>query len=377
MRVLFTQPYVPHYRVPLFDELDARLRESGHSLIVASSVPRGSQALRRDNGTGAWSTIVPEFSVATPTGLLRYRRGLAGLIRTSDICVMELDVGNLNAWSAAVRRRRRPLILWGHGKSFTGPSDPASQRLKAVLAHHATHIMTYSESGRRHLVTLGVPADRVTAVGNSTDTHTLRRLSAARRTRPLDRSEAFDGLLLRDRVVAAYVGGLDGDKRIPFLLEAADAAHTVDPRFMLLVAGSGSDEDLVRRAVAGGHVAWIPRADAAALVDIALVSRTIWMPGRVGLIAVDAMALGVPIVTTPFPYHAPEFEFLTPGRDVHLLPDTPAEFAKAALLIAALPHTCASVADLPAISAVADSMCQVIDTCLSSRQPPARALLRR
>ena len=35
------------------------------------------------------------------------------------------------------------------------------------------------------------------------------------------------------------------------------------------------------------------------------------IPGRVGLVAVDALALGLPVVTTDFPHHAPEVEYLT------------------------------------------------------------------
>ena len=35
-------------------------------------------------------------------------------------------------------------------------------------------------------------------------------------------------------------------------------------------------------------------------------------PGRVGLVAVDSFALGLPIATTEWQLHAPEFDYLVP-----------------------------------------------------------------
>jgi hypothetical protein len=63
------------------------------------------------------------------------------------------------------------------------------------------------------------------------------------------------------------------------------------------------------------------------------VSSAIWMPGRVGLVAVDALALGLPVLTTHFPFHAPELEYLVEGRSVHFLPAIAENFASEALAI--------------------------------------------
>lgn len=339
MRVLYAQPYVPEYRRRLFDELAARLEDGGDSLVVASGTPSGQQALRRDTARGRWQVELPSRSLATPLGEFKYRSGLRPLLRAADACVMELDVGNLNAWLALTDRDRPPLVLWGHGKSYTTPGRRLPERLKVLMARRADHVMTYSPSGREHLLARGLAPESVTAVGNSTDTRALRRALAERRTRPLDRAESFGGLPVRGRTVAMFVGGLDGDKRIPFLVEAARAAHRLDPRFLLLVAGSGADAGLVRQAAEEGCLAWIPTADHDALADLAAVSRALWMPGRVGLVAVDAMALEVPVFSTDFPYHAPEFEFLTAGVNLHVLPDDPLGYARQALLAMQAPDT--------------------------------------
>jgi hypothetical protein len=47
---------------------------------------------------------------------------------------------------------------------------------------------------------------------------------------------------------------------------------------------------------------------------IGYVSSGILSPGRIGLVAVDALVLGVPILTTDWPFHAPEVEVLVEGQ---------------------------------------------------------------
>jgi hypothetical protein len=61
------------------------------------------------------------------------------------------------------------------------------------------------------------------------------------------------------------------------------------------------------------------------------VGGAILMPGRIGLVAVDALALKLPVLTTDWKYHAPEAEYLAEGHSMHILPNDPYEFAKSAI----------------------------------------------
>ncbi|WP_285597958.1 glycosyltransferase [Kineosporia sp. NBRC 101731] len=227
--------------------------------------------------------------------------------------------------------------------------------------------MTYTASGRAHLISAGVPATQVTAVGNSTDTAVLQERLHQRRLRDLSVSETF-GLKISGRTVAMYAGGLDGDKRVPFLTEASAAAHRLDERFLLLVAGSGEEESLLKPGIAAGYISHMRRADATELADMAAVSKALWMPGRVGLVAVDAMALQIPVFSTPFPHHAPEYDFLTPGTDLQILTDSPDSFAEEALSHMAngpgLLHRRSSQ-PVPNINDVVSNMMTVIDLTIS------------
>nr|UXN29726.1 hypothetical protein N8D75_05440 [Curtobacterium flaccumfaciens] len=55
----------------------------------------------------------------------------------------------------------------------------------------------------------------------------------------------------------------------------------------------------------------------------------IFNPGRVGLIAPESFALGLPIVTAESAFHAPEFEYLRPGVDSIATNDSPEALAEA------------------------------------------------
>ncbi len=77
--------------------------------------------------------------------------------------------------------------------------------------------------------------------------------------------------------------------------------------------------------------------------------------------AVDALALGLPIFTTSYRYHAPEAEFLRAGERV-TLPDEPQAFAERALSrMAELPIGDRILrSDIPTIESVSQNFADVV-----------------
>jgi glycosyltransferase involved in cell wall biosynthesis len=232
------------------------------------------------------------------------------------------------------------------------------------LAKRVDHVMTYAPSGRDYLITRGhVPAERITAIGNSTDTAALRsQLMSIQPQRGAELRAQFGA-----GPVALFVGGLDASKRVDFLLKAFMEARRLNPDFRLIVAGRGELEADVRRlAAADSHLEYLPGATGQRLAELAYVSDVVWMPGRVGLVAVDALALGLSLHTTNFEFHAPEIEFLRPG-EVAYLPDDPRKYASESLeLIGTHPRTKQFRDDIPSVQAVARSMFAVISATLGA-----------
>jgi hypothetical protein len=54
-------------------------------------------------------------------------------------------------------------------------------------------------------------------------------------------------------------------------------------------------------------------------------------PGRVGLVAVESLVLSLPIVTTEWPFHAPEIDYLTEGHNLFFSNPTAESFAQSAM----------------------------------------------
>jgi glycosyltransferase involved in cell wall biosynthesis len=134
---------------------------------------------------------------------------------------------------------------------------------------------------------------------------------------------------------ALYLGGLDAPKRIPFLLDTARRIAQELPDFRLLVAGDGPERTLVETAAScpGSAVIAVGRAVGRNAALLGAVSDIMLMPGRVGLCAVDSFALRTPIVTTAWPWHAPEFEYLTDGGNAVVAPDDPGAYSAAAVAL--------------------------------------------
>ncbi|WP_183042330.1 glycosyltransferase [Microbacterium sp. AG1240] len=196
--------------------------------------------------------------------------------------------------------------------------------LERMLMKRSDQVFAYTPGGAEFARESGVNLDRITTVMNTLDT------SYASQALAPDTVLAFRerwGLRPGERVYG-YIGGLDASKRVGFLAESLDRLWEIDRSARVLVAGEGRDADLLSSHVNRGQVVRLGFADNSTKAAIGAVSSAILMPGRIGLIACDALALGVPLVSTRWPFHAPEAEYLQEGDSVFYAADEPADFAR-------------------------------------------------
>ncbi|MGW0988049.1 glycosyltransferase family 4 protein [Streptomyces sp. NPDC002486] len=339
-RVVVVQPYVPGYRTSFFDRLQTRLAAEGVELEVLHGPASAHQAERRDAASCACATHVDTRRVALPGGRSLLWHRVQRRAASADLVVLEQALHNLEAYSLLLRSTSRPrcaprVAFWGHGRTYTKRPSRVEAVAKGALTRLGSWFFAYTDGGAAHVASRGFPRDRITVVRNSVDTAELVA-ARARAVRP-GTPEYAEAALLRERYgltegrTALYLGGLDAPKRIPFLLECADRIAAELPGFRLLVAGDGADRRLVDAAAGrpGSPVVAVGRRGGASAGPLGAVGDVMLMPGRVGLCAVDSFALRTPVVTTDWPWHAPEFEYLADGRNALVAPDDPTAYVGA------------------------------------------------
>lgn len=330
-RVAIIQPYVPEYRVALWSSVIEELAEKGIEAKVfwgASRHTLDAISVRGDLTTPTWSVRVPAFELRWSRHFppVVFRRLPAGWRRPA-VLLTEMQVTNANAWVAALRSIQ--IVTMGHGASGTTTQSQLSNLLESRQNRLAKHVLTYTPEGRNTVKTLtGLPLERITSFDNATDTDRLRlALKGVTRT-DFDHFAAAHGVSANAKI-ALYVGALEPYKRIDLLVAAAEQVFRSDPDWHLVVAGDGSERPLVERLAAeSGRVTILGRVGQDGFAVPARHASLIVNPGRIGLLAVDALTIGVPILTTATAQHAPEYSYLQPDEDVVTAGDTAEEFAR-------------------------------------------------
>lgn len=310
-RVAIIQPSVPHYRVPLFTRLIAAAAEHGIQIDVFRGETPAAYRDRDDAGDAPFARSLGTRELSIRGSTLFYK-SVASILRGDyDLVIIEQAVRNLEAYELLTRLGGRRVAFWGHGRTYTKDVSPRQEAFKYWLTRRATWFFGYTDRGVDAVVEHGFPQNRTTVLKNAIDTDALSAdLATVSDSEVVEFSRRHD---LRGNT-ALYLGGLDTYKRISFLLNAAAIAHEMLPDFRLLIAGNGSDrtlvEEFVRRNPWASYLGKVQdRKKALALK----ASQAVSIPGAIGLVALDSMVAGTPIVTTDFPHHGPEFDYLAIG----------------------------------------------------------------
>jgi glycosyltransferase involved in cell wall biosynthesis len=172
----------------------------------------------------------------------------------------------------------------------------------------------YTERCARVVERFGFPSERITVFNNAVDVNGMQAERASITAQEI--AELRDRLYGRSRNVGLYVGGLYPEKRIDFLLEAAGQVRNQIPDFNLVVIGGGPNSGDVTAAAA--KFRWIhylgPKFGREKTL-YAAASRVLLMPGLVGLGVLDSFAYQTPMITTDYPFHSPEVDYLIHGQN--------------------------------------------------------------
>ncbi|MCS6581637.1 glycosyltransferase family 4 protein [Curtobacterium citreum] len=325
--VAVSQPYVPDYRVPFFDELARQVAAEGFELEVWHGRPDAEMRKVGSARTGPWSVEVPQLQLRVFGRTLALRR-VWRRARGARAVVAPFSATALDAIILLFLSRTKT-FLWGHGRSYVNKENHLGKAIKTAMARRAQGVFVYTPSAVAAVESMGVPRKRICPVFNATDTATLRRMRA--NFSSADVEEFRHAQEIPRGPVGLFVGAFIEAKRMDFLFRAIDRIVADVPDFTAVIAGSGPLQEFVSsEAHRRRNVRVVPRLDQEQLVRFSSVSDILLMPGRVGLVAVDAVALGLPIITTDWPFHAPEAEYLNSSNSIRS-GDSEVEYANAVI----------------------------------------------
>lgn len=364
-RVAILQPYVPNYREPLFRALARSAIERDIVVDVYYGEPTGTFKLRSDNSRPGYGTEVRTLTFSWGGRAVRFKNVFPFLRNQYDLIIVEQALGNLEIYPLLLNRNRTPVALWGHGKTYGSIPGPFREAAKWSITSRAHWFFAYTPEGAAAVAAHRFPTDRITVLNNSVDTEVLA--SDIDEVSPHELTDFCQRRSLTTRT-ALFIGALEPYKRLDFLIRAASRAHLADPSFRLVVAGAGSlasqITDLARSRqwlvpigpVTGHQKALALRA-----------AQVIALPGAIGLIAVDSLAAGRPIVTTEGTLHGPEFDYLEEGTTTEVAPNEPDAYAGALInllrsesRLAAMQNSCRSERKKYSIEAMSENFLEGI-----------------
>ena len=317
-RVAYVFPVSHHYRRPFHENLRRILATSDIDYRVVYCEPGEENRRKNDTVDIPWGFKVP----LTRWHGLEYQHALKAVRGYDLVIVQQENKLALNyILNLASILGLRKLAYFGHGRNFQSrnPGGPG-ERWKRFWATRVNWWFGYTEETRRHVESLGFPPERITVFNNAVDTSVLREQAAGVTPERLTALRTKFGI--SGPHVGVFVGGIYPDKRMPFLVDAAEKIRSRIPDFELLVVGGGADLPVIQQLAETRP--WIrvlgPRFGEEK-VALMMLGHVFMMPGLMGLAILDAGVVGLPIATTAFPWHSPEIAYLEPGHNGVMVAD--------------------------------------------------------
>lgn len=314
-KVVIFQYRLLHYRTELFDRLRRCLSELGIELHLVCGQASRREAMKRDEGKLPWTRKVRNRFWEMGERDLVWQPFPRDLRDASLVIVMQENriISNYPLLLSRVWGTRR-LAYWGHGANLQSKAPSGlREKWKQLLLTRVDWWFAYTQRTVEIVRNAGFPSERITCLDNAIDNEAFSRdlasvpgsMLAGMRTQIDAVGHARVGL---------FCGSLYADKRLDYMIAAADRIHSALPSFRLVVIGDGPDARLVREAVQTRRwLTWVGALNGIEKAAWFQLADIVINPGAVGLHVLDSFCAGTPMVTTAEALHGPEISYLQDG----------------------------------------------------------------
>lgn len=316
-RVVIFQDRLLHYRLNLFQTLREECSIRGIELNLVHGQASRRELARKDEGKLPWAHKVDNRYWEIGERDIVWQP-FPAVFKDADLVVLMQENRNLLNYLILLSRIYSPrkVAYWGHGKNFQSAAPTGlRERWKEFLLTRVDWWFAYTEVTVDILRTAGYDEERITCLDNSIDNDGFQRdlasISDKRLSELRTEIDAGDGTK-----IGLFCGTLYPDKRLDYMIEAADYIHAALPDFQLLVIGDGPSASEINAAAASRS--WLKRLGVRKgleKVEYFRLADISFNPGAVGLHVLDAFCAGIPMATTFDARHGPEIAYLKDGQN--------------------------------------------------------------
>jgi glycosyltransferase involved in cell wall biosynthesis len=316
-KVVVLQHRLLHYRTSLFDQLRARCLSEGIDLHLVHGQPTSTELGKRDTGVLDWADAVTNQYV-TIGGRDILWQPFPRQHRDADLVIVMQENRLISNYPQLLSRLWSPrkIAYWGHGVNFQSTAQSGiRERWKRMMMNRVDWWFAYTQSTVDILRNARYPEERITCLNNAIDNNAFERDLAACSEDQLALLRKELGLS-RNSHVALFCGSLYAEKRLGFMIEAADRIREALPDFHLVVIGDGPAAAEIRDACPSRPwLHWVGVKRGREKAAYFRLSQVVLNPGAVGLHVLDSFCAGVPMATTVDARHGPEIAYLHHGHN--------------------------------------------------------------
>lgn len=287
--------------------------QNGIELHIVAGEPGGTQLFRDDSAVLDWVTYVRSRRLRIGPAVLELG-STRNYWREGDAVIVPHMGTSLDAFLALSRKRRIKVGVWGHIASYVSARNALDSAVERWQLHRADQVFAYTQGGAAYAAEQGVPKAKITNLMNTVDTEQLSSDISQLTTESLKQFR-YENKIPKGPFLC-FIGGLDSSKRIKFLAKTLDILHEQGSSVHIVFGGSGSEAHVLQAAEMRGQVTILGYVKGKEKATLLSASSAIVCPGRIGLLAVEALTSHKPIFTTDWQFHAPEYEYLTEGITV-------------------------------------------------------------